>query len=249
MPAPERTAALLMGHASNEINLLRKLMLIMSRQEIPKSRIVDHIQAGQTLILMSMLLGKCFEAWEMFRTRVQPLRGKYLPKTSPAAQRALDDLGKHFADGCVAAIRNKVAFHYRDKDNLVETHWRNIPENDPWDFYLHNLNVNSFYYASELVITGILTQLAIPDSARGTSDHLAEEAIGFAEACMLNNEISGKILAVFGEFIAAIVFDTVPGLRAEVEDIGEPGKLSQLSLPFFWGEADYEACMKADRGG
>ena len=52
MPEPKRTAVLLMGHASNEINLLRKLILIMSRQEIPKRKIVDHIQAGQTLILM-----------------------------------------------------------------------------------------------------------------------------------------------------------------------------------------------------
>lgn len=28
-----------------------------------------------------------------------------------------------------------------------------------------------------------------------------------------------------------------------------PGKLSQPSLPFFWDEADYGACAKADTGG
>jgi hypothetical protein len=246
MPEPERTAVLLMGHASNEINVLRKFLLIASRHEISESTIVDHIQAGQTVILMRMLLGKCFEAWLMFGKRVQPLRDKYLPKVPPAAQKALEDLGRHFADGRMAAIRNQLAFHYRDDNDLVETHWRKIPEDDPWDFYLHNLNVNSFYYASELVITGVLMQLAIPDAARGTPGHLSEEQIGFAEACKLNNEISGKMLVVLGEFIAAIVFETLPDITGEDEDIGAPGKLSQLSLPFFWDEADYNACMKAD---
>jgi hypothetical protein len=175
MPQPERTAVLLMGHAFNEINLLRKFLLITSRSETPENKIVDHIQAGQSVILMRMLLGKCFEAWLMFTKRVQPLRGKYLPKVSLPGQKALDDLGRHFADGRMAAIRNQLAFHYGDDDNLVEAHWRKIPEDDRWDYYLSKLNVNSFFFASEMVITGVLTQLALPHAARGTPGHLSEE--------------------------------------------------------------------------
>jgi hypothetical protein len=246
MPGAERTAVLLMGHASNEINLLRKLMLIMARHGQPNSTIVDHIHAGQTLILMRMLLGKCFEAWLMFTKRVQPLRDKYLSKLRPPFQDALKDLQKQFADGRMAAIRNQLAFHYGDDKNLVEAHWRKIPENDPWDFYLHDLNVNSFYYASELVITGVLTQLAIPDAVRGTPGHLSEETIGFAEVCKLNEEISGRMLGVLGEFIAVIVAETLPDVFGEDVDIGEPGKLSQLSLPFFWDADDYSACESTD---
>ena len=192
MPEPERTAVLLMGHASNEINLLRKFMLILVRHGQPESPIVDHIQAGQTVIVMRMLLGKCFEAWLMFTKRVQPLRDKYLAKVRPPFQAALKDLQMHFADGRMAAIRNQLSFHYGDDKNLIEANWRKIPEDDPWDFYLHDLNVNSFYYVSELVITGVLTQLAIPDGIRGKPSDMTEEAIGFAEACKLNNEISGK---------------------------------------------------------
>lgn len=54
---------------------------------------------------------------------------------------------------------------------------------------------------------------------------------------------------MLAEFIAAIVFETLPDIGGEDDDIGEPGKLSQLSLPFFWDEADYNTCMKADTGG
>src|SRR5262245_59551115 len=62
---------------------------------------------------------------------------------------------------------------------------------------------------------------------------------------------AGTSVAVLGHssLIAAIVSETVPELGGEREDIGEPGRLSELSLPFFWDEADYDACMKADTGG
>jgi hypothetical protein len=182
----------------------------------------------------------------MFTKRVQPLRHKYLSELSTAAQAALKDLQKQFADGRMAAIRNQLSFHYSDDKDLVAANWQKIPEDDPWHFYLHNLNVNSFYYASELVITGVLMQLAIPEAARGAAGRLAEEAIGFAEACKLNNEISGKMLAVLGELIAAIVMATLPDVEGELVDIGQAGKLSELSLPFFWDEADYDACVSVD---
>lgn len=129
-----------------------------------------------------------------------------------------------------------------------KSYWRKIPESDPWEYYLSNLNVNSFYYASELVITGVLVQLALTDDvlASHSAEPLGEEQAGFAEACRLNNEISGKLLAVLGEFIAVIISETIPDISGEKADIGKPGKLSQLSLPFFWNEDDYDRCLAQD---
>jgi hypothetical protein len=79
MPEADRTALLLLGHASNEIGMLRKLLLVAMNGDVPDNKIVDHVQAGQTLILLRMLLGKVHEAWLLFSKRVQPLRKKYLP--------------------------------------------------------------------------------------------------------------------------------------------------------------------------
>jgi hypothetical protein len=154
-----------------------------------------------------MILGKCFEAWLMFNKRVRPLQDKYNSKLPEEAREALADLGKTFGDQRIADIRNKLAFHYSDNDNLVETQWRQIPESDPWNYYLSKLNVNSFFYVSEMVIKGVLGQLALPSTTRGSTGGSSENKmeVGFDEACKLNADVSDKILGVLGAFIAVIV--------------------------------------------
>jgi hypothetical protein len=51
IPDAERKLLSQLGHAINEINVFQKLVLI-SDQGAYTSPIVDHVQAGQTLILM-----------------------------------------------------------------------------------------------------------------------------------------------------------------------------------------------------
>ena len=89
---------------------------------------MDHVEAGQTFIFMRLLIGKLHEAWELFRTRVQSDRvisTTVLRKMRPAAAPALAVLKKHFGRGsALTAIRNKVSFHYSDKENLTEANFR-----------------------------------------------------------------------------------------------------------------------------
>jgi hypothetical protein len=79
MPAAERHALLLLGHATNEINLFQKLMMMVRKEETHS--IVTRCENGQILIVMRVLIGKLHEAWELFKKRVQAdaqLRSKYL---------------------------------------------------------------------------------------------------------------------------------------------------------------------------
>lgn len=61
MPDAERGLLMLLGHAINEINVFQKLVLI-SGQGTWAPAFVDHVQAGQTLILMRTLIDKLHEA-------------------------------------------------------------------------------------------------------------------------------------------------------------------------------------------
>jgi hypothetical protein len=80
---------------------------------------------------------------------------KVLADLSPEAQTALTKLKNHFGGGTpLADIRNKISFHYSDKDNLIEENFQRLSDTEPWDFYLTNMVFNSFYYASELVVAG-----------------------------------------------------------------------------------------------
>jgi hypothetical protein len=64
----ERRLLLLLGHASNEINVLSKLIL-MAGQGRPTIQMVDYVGAGQALIVMRLLIGKLHEACELFKVR------------------------------------------------------------------------------------------------------------------------------------------------------------------------------------
>src|SRR5262249_8867733 len=80
-PQAERSLLLLLGHASNEINVLSKLILMVTRKDTSPSQIVDHVEAGQVCVLLRILIGKLHEAWELFKNGVQadqPLAAKYV---------------------------------------------------------------------------------------------------------------------------------------------------------------------------
>jgi hypothetical protein len=112
-PENERVLLLQLAHASNEINVLTKLILMM-RKDTPASQIIDHVEAGQTFIFMRLLIGKLHEAWELFKNRAQndsAIRTTYLPKLPPEGAKALQELNRHFGQGsALTAIRNKISF-------------------------------------------------------------------------------------------------------------------------------------------
>jgi hypothetical protein len=70
MPEAERSLLLLLGHATNGISVLSKLIL-MARKDEPTSKLIDHVESGQIFILMRVLIGKLHEAWRLFEKRFQ----------------------------------------------------------------------------------------------------------------------------------------------------------------------------------
>jgi hypothetical protein len=90
--------------------VLIKLILMM-RKDNPPSQIHDHVETGQTFILMRLLIGKLHEAWDLFIERFQKdpaIANKYARRLSPDASTALNSLKRHFGRGSsLAAIRNK----------------------------------------------------------------------------------------------------------------------------------------------
>ncbi len=243
MPDAERRLLLLLGHATNEINVFQKLIL-MSGQGTRTLRFVDHVQAGQPLILMRTLIGKLHEAWELFRTRFlsdRQVAELYLPKLNAEALAALESLKRHFGkQSPLTLIRNRFSFHYKDDWDRVEESFQEIPDDEPWQFYLSNMNGNSFFYASELVVAGGVIKLAsqAPDPSES---YLAASARGFEALCDLIIDVSAHIQTLFGECITEIVghrlSDTqnvgtveLPGLRA----------LRDIEIPFFVDDTEFK---------
>ena len=93
MSKDERVLLLLMGHATNEINVLSKFILMM-RKDDPPTQIEDFTEGGQIFIVMRVLIGKLHEAWELFRTRAQSNKN-----IADTYLKALDDEGTNGTQG------------------------------------------------------------------------------------------------------------------------------------------------------
>jgi len=155
MPETERTLLLLLGHASNEINVLSRLILMVRKDPTP-SEIVDHVEAGQAFIIIRLLIGKLHEAWELFKARFQSnrqLAENCVPQLKPEGRDSMETPNRYFGrSNSLTAIRNKVSFHYTDRDNLIERAFQDTSESEPLKFYLAKTVGNSFYHAAELVV-------------------------------------------------------------------------------------------------
>lgn len=162
MPQADRSLLLLLGHVTNELNVLHKIMLAMLRDTCQphEIKIIHH---GQALIVMRLLIGKLHAAWELFTRRVlssKRISAEYLPGLPEDALEALAYLKRHFGAGSpLTTIRNKLSFHSSDDDNLLEESFQALPASEQWDFYLGDEIANTFYYASELVMTKTAAEL------------------------------------------------------------------------------------------
>jgi hypothetical protein len=225
----ERSLLLLLGHASNEINVLSKLILMITRKDgQPLPRTVDNVEAGQVCVLLRVLMGQLNEAWELFKKRVQADRSiarKYVEELDAEGAAALERLNKHFGSSPLTQIRKKVAFHYTDDANLTEQSFQALPETEPLELYLTEPVGNSFYHASEVIVMFTAIRLAMP----GASDDKA----AFSALCDDVIEVSRDITELFSQLIGAIATTCMPDLELQTESHPDGPKLSTLSLPYF----------------
>jgi hypothetical protein len=243
MPETERVILLLLGHASNEINVLTKLIL-MTRKDDPTVPLVEHLEVGQTFIILRLLLGKLHEAWLLFTIRLQSniqMRKKYLANLPPQGEAARAKLNKYFGGGnsSLPDIRNNFSFHYEDENNLIEANFKRIPESEQWEFYLCQTIGNSFYFASELVVAGGVIELARKESRSGVPSELSEDAQSFNALCNTVNFVSREITILFGEIISKIVTDSIgQDVEHSIVEIPCGPKISKFSLPYYFDEND-----------
>jgi hypothetical protein len=228
LPRAERSLVLLLGHASNEINVLSKLILMMTRKDAPPSQIANNVEAGQICVLVRVLVGQLHEAWELFRKRVQrnrPLHDKYVSLLDAEGAAALKNLKIHFGGGsALTKIRNKVAFHYSDDDNFTEQSFQALANTEPLELYLTDYVGNSFYHASEVLVMFTATRMAMASG---------DDAAAFSELCTKVIGASRDITELFGQLMGVILKTYIPDPRTQIENHPDGPKLSTLSLPYF----------------
>jgi hypothetical protein len=168
IPVDERNLLLLTSHAVNQLSVLRKVLIFSLNYE-SDSEIENTLSAAQSQTILRFLFGALAEAWEMVKRPInQKLIGKdYIGVIEPDGIAAYDELKKHFGESSLLhKLRNTIAYHHPSALEL-EAAFEDVPEDEDWAWYPSDTINNSFYLASDMVISaGILRATGETDTAK-----------------------------------------------------------------------------------
>jgi hypothetical protein len=97
MAKEERALFLALGHASNQVNALWKLVIILTNGDADDP-IKQRLEGAQTQVFVRLTIGAMWEAWRLVEDRFlkRPLGREYLPLLDRPAADALERLKKRF---------------------------------------------------------------------------------------------------------------------------------------------------------
>jgi hypothetical protein len=96
LPRDERALLLLMGHAMNQIAVLKKLVILSTNKD-PADPIEGRVSAAQSQVILRILTGAVAETWEFLRKPAsQKIIGSYLPLLDKDGTAAHEELNKYF---------------------------------------------------------------------------------------------------------------------------------------------------------
>lgn len=194
------------------------------------SDLENTLSAAQSQTLLRLLFGALAEAWEMVKRPInQKLIGKdYFEDIDPAGQVAYANLKKHFGESnLLHLLRNKIAYHYPEAAEL-EGAFEDVPEGEDWAWYPSDTINNSFYLASDYVITsGILRLTGETDTQKAFTKVLRM-------IVPVSNDMTDFFLYVMRVIVsrhlgnAALNFQVGSGTKIE-----NAPNLYKVSIPFF----------------
>jgi hypothetical protein len=198
MNADERSAFLLLGYASNQVNLYWKLVIIATNNT-PDDPVEQRVSGAQTQILVRATIGAMWEAWRLVETRFlsSKLGKDYVPLLDTPSRQALDRLKKTFASGVLSKIRNSYAYHHPTNEQMEAAFQSAVANNDgediDWSIFFNRALLNTCFFVSDFVLVhGIANEMKeanLNDAHRKllgdlahTANDLSEFTFGFAKA-------------------------------------------------------------------
>jgi hypothetical protein len=198
MTPEERSLFLLLGYASNQVNVLWKLVIIATNHT-PTDPVEQRVSGAQTQILIRLAIGAMWEAWLLVERRF--LKSKigrdFVPLLDTQAREALDRLKKRFASSPISIIRNNYAFHHPTNEQMEAAFQLAATNKDgediDWSVFFNQALLNTFFFVSDYVfIHGINDALKERDvnvahekllrDLAPTANDLSEFTFGFAKA-------------------------------------------------------------------
>jgi hypothetical protein len=231
MTKEERCLFLALGHASNQVNALWKLVIILTNGD-ESDPVKQRLEGAQTQIFVRLTIGAMQEAWRLIEDRFlkRPLGQEYLPLLDRPAAEALQRLKKRFGKlNRLAVIRNNYAFHHPEIDEVEAAFEKAMAaegsEAADWAIYFNKALLNTFFFVSDFVLVhGLANALAEADVNEAHRQLLGEMA---PVASDLSEFTFGFSVAIFRRYVGQELTMT---LVAQVKDAPD---IDGIKYPFF----------------
>lgn len=231
MTPAERGLFLLFGYASNQVNVLWKLVIVATN-ETPENRIEQRVSGAQTQIVVRLLIGVLFEAWKLVQGRLlgTELGKEFVPQLNDPATAALDRLKRAFGgSNMISSVRNDFSFHHPKPDDMEAAFQASVNsgmmDEEDWGVFFTTTLLNTFFFVSDYVF------------AHGIALAVKNEDVNEAHKKLLMS------LAPIANDFSEVAFDFARILFAKylgpelgmtiVARIKDPPKIDDLRLPFY----------------
>jgi hypothetical protein len=195
LPQAERSLLFLFGYAFNQISMLSRLTIFSSNKD-PVHEIDQRLSGAQTQMLARLTLGTLHEAWKLIEERFlkTPIGREYVPLLDQKGKDALETIKTNLkGSNLLRKLRNDFAFHYPEDADVqkgFEAALTHPDFNDQWNWYFSDALMNSFFFASDLVILHGMT------NATGEPD-LIQAHIKVMDEVRLNREPMLEFILAF----------------------------------------------------
>ncbi len=233
----EYTFFVALGHHSNEVNAITKLIYWSADNEDGGGPEGD---GRHTIlqILLRLLAGKLHEGWRLFEKAFfgPGLSKTYDPKLDTESSQALGELKRYFgAKNAAEVIRNGFAFHHSPSQVAAV-----LPTvSDPLLLYMDGKSApNTFFYFSEVLMDQAIINALDDEGIQRDFEELVSEffkvSLWFAQAA--------------DGVMNAIIEESGQELRAEDPEqvvIVDPPEFGEIAIPWF---ADVTRTVKRTQG-
>ena len=234
IPTDDRNLLLLASHAVNQLSTLRKVMIFSLNYEF-ENPLENTLSAGQSHILLRFFFGAMAESWEMVK---RPINQKLIAKDyhddlGDRGKEVYDRLKKHFSrSNLLHNLRNKIVYHYPEAPEL-QAAFEDVPEDEDWAWYPSDTINNSFYLASDFVISsGILRLTGETDTQKAF-----EKIMGIVVP--VSDDLIDLFLflmrAIISRHLGEAMVVPAPGSGTKIENAPD---LYSVAIPFFTTRSD-----------
>ena len=229
IPADERNLLLLVSHAINQITVLRKVLIFSLNYE-SDSEIENTLSAGQSQTILRFLFGALAEAWEMLKRPInQKIIGKdYVSLIEGEGIAAYDKLKKHFGESnLLHQIRNTIAYHHPSAQEM-EAAFEDVPKDEDWAWYPSDTINNSFYLASDMVISAGIMRVT------GEADTIKAFKKVMGVITPVSNDMIDFLLFLMRAIVGRHMGQDVLSFRAgSGTQVAVAPNLYEVAIPFF----------------